>query len=87
MNSSRLNYQTYNGSNFILSENYLEKRFPTDISIDRIMYKILNIDNDEFYLTNVNSLPLGYIKLRNGVIVKIYDLKHNEVSNINYILK
>jgi len=87
VNSSRLNYQTYNGSNFILSENYLEKRFPTDISIDRIMYKILNIDNDEFYLTNVNSLPLGYIKLRNGVIVKIYDLKHNEVSNINYILK
>jgi hypothetical protein len=87
VNRSRLNYQTYNGSNFILSENYLEKRFPTDISIDRIMYKVLNIDNDEFYLTNINSLPLGYLKLRNGLIVKIYDLKHNEVTNINYILK
>ena len=86
-NSSRLYQQTYNGSSFIISNNYLEKRFPTQISIDRIMYQVLNMDNEEFYLTNMNSIPLGYLKIRNGSIIKVYDLKHNEVNNINYILR
>lgn len=86
-NPSHLYQQVYNGTSFIFPYNYLEKRYPTQISIDRIMYQVLNMEDDEFYLTNMNSIPLGYLKIRSGKIEKIYDLKHNEVFNVNYILK
>ncbi len=75
----------YNGDFFVFPYSYSNVNFSTSILVNKTIYKILNVGDDKFYLTDKNSIPLGYIIIRKGKIRRVLDMYDREVQSFSYL--